>query len=83
MVIGNGTITKEIMMKKKILNKLTYIFGKPITYVYIFVISFVASIVCYYFGYKDISWGLLLVSTLSNGVFLFIGINEMIDDYFN
>ena len=41
-------------MKKKILNKLTYIFGKPLTYVYIFVISFIAGIVCYYFGYKDI-----------------------------
>ena len=81
-MIENGTVTKEVTMKKKILNKLTYIFGKPITYVYIFVLSFIAGIVCYYFGYKDISWGLLLVTIFSNGVFLFIGINEMIDDYF-
>lgn len=70
-------------MKKKILNKLTYIFGKPLTYVYIFVISFIAGIVFYYFGYKDISWGLLMVSISSNAVLLFTGINEMIDDYFD
>ena len=56
-MIENGTVTKEVSMKKKIPNKLTYIFGKPLTYVYIFVISFIAGIVCYYFGYKDISWG--------------------------
>ena len=81
-MIENGTVTKEVTMKKKILNKLTYIFGKPLTYVYIFVISFIAGIVCYYFGYEDISWGLLMVSISSNAVLLFTGINEMIDDYF-
>lgn len=81
-MIENGTVTKEISMKKKILNKLTYIFGKPLTYVYIFVISFIAGIVCYYFGYRNISWGLLLVTISSNAVLLFTGINEMIDDYF-
>ena len=82
MRIVNGTLTKELSMMKKILNKLTYIFGKPITYVYTFILSFVIGIVCYYFGYKDISWGLLIVSISSNAVLLFIGIGEMIDDYF-
>ena len=81
-MIENGTVTKEISMKKKILNKLTYIFGKPITYVYIFVLSFIAGIVCYYFGYKNISWSLLIVSISSNAVLLFMGIDEMMDDYF-
>ena len=81
-MIENGTVTKEISMKKKILNKLTYIFGKPLTYVYIFVISFIAGIVCYYFGYKDISWSLLIVSISSNAVLLFMGIDEMMDDCF-
>lgn len=81
-MIENGTVTKEISMKKKIINKLTYIFGKPLTYVYIFVISFIAGIVCYYFGYKNISWSLLIVSISSNAVLLFMGIDEMIDDYF-
>ncbi len=69
-------------MKKKIINKLTYIFGKPITYVYIFILSFVIGIVCYYFGYKNISCGLLIVSISSNVVLLFMGIDEMIDAYF-
>ena len=82
MRIVNGTLTKELPMMKKILNKLTYIFGKPITYVYTFILSFVIGIVCYYFGYKDISWGLLIVSISSNAVLLFMGIDEMIDDYF-
>ena len=82
MRIENGTVIKELSMMKKILNKLTYIFGKPITYVYTFILSFVIGIVCYYFGYKDISWNLLLVSISSNAVLLFIGIDEMIDDYF-
>ena len=81
-MIENGTVTKEVTMKKKILNKLTYIFGKPLTYVYIFVISFIAGIVCYYFGYKNISWSLLIVSISSNAVLLFMGIDEMMDDYF-
>ena len=82
MRIVNGTLTKELSMMKKILNKLTYIFGKPITYVYTFILSFVIGIVCYYFGYKNISWGLLIVSISSNAVLLFMGIDEMIDDYF-
>ena len=82
MRIVNGTLTKELPMMKKILNKLTYIFSKPITYVYIFILSFVIGIVCYYFGYKDISWGLLIVSISSNAVLLYMGIDEMIDDYF-
>ena len=83
MRIVNGTLTKELSMMKKILNKLNYIFGKPITYVYTFILSFVIGIVCYYFGYKDISWDLLIVSISSNAVLLFTGINEMIDDYFD
>ena len=82
MLIENGIVTKELSMKKKIINKLTYIFGKPITYVYIFILSFVIGIVCCYFGYKNISWGLLIVSISSNAVLLFIGIDKMIDDYF-
>ena len=82
MLIENVTLSKEISMMKKILNKLTYIFGKPITYVYTFILSFVIGIVCYYFGYKNISWGLLIVSISSNAVLLFMGIDEMIDDYF-
>ena len=82
MRIENGIVTKELSMKKKIINKLTYIFSKPITYVYIFIFSFIIGIVCYYFGYKDISWGLLIVSISSNVVLLFMGIDEMIDDYF-
>ena len=82
MRIVNGTLTKELSMMKKIINKLNYIFGKPITYVYIFILSFVIGIVCYYFGYKDISWGLLIVSISSNAVLLYMGIDEMIDDYF-
>ena len=82
MLIENGIVAKKLSMMKKILNKLTYIFSKPITYVYTFILSFVIGIVCYYFGYKDISWGLLLVSISSNAVLLFMGIDEMIDDYF-
>lgn len=82
MLIENGIVARELSMMKKILNKLTYIFGKPITYVYTFILSFVIGIVCYYFGYKDISWSLLLVSISSNAVLLFMGIDEMIDDCF-
>ena len=82
MQIENGTVIKELSMKKKIINKLAYIFGKPITYVYIFILSFVIGIVCYYFGYKNISWGLLIVSISSNVVLLFMGIDELINDYF-
>ena len=47
------------------------------------IVSFIAGIVCYYFGYKDISWVLLIVTISSNAVLLFTGINEMIDDYFD